>query len=97
MSKAHLCYPNSIHSIRVAFILDDRQFIEDTVYFNVKSNVNEKDSINIKLFKGLNIDLECMCEYGNDEISIGYNFKCDNCKTKSDKYKNWQQIQVRVI
>jgi len=42
------------------------------------------------LFKGLNIDLECICEYGNHEIKIRYNFKCDYCKTESEKYKNWE-------
>ena len=33
MSKAHLCYPYSIHSITVHFILNDGKFVEDTAYF----------------------------------------------------------------
>ena len=71
MSNAHLFYPNCISSIRVAYILDNRTFIEDTAYFNVKSNINYLIKTNIKLFKGLNIDLKCMCEYGNVELRIG--------------------------
>jgi hypothetical protein len=54
MSKAHLCYPNSVHSIRVAYILDDGKFIEDTAFFNVKSNVDKMNMIGIDLFQCLN-------------------------------------------
>jgi len=39
MSKAHLCYPNSIHSIRVSYILNDGNFIEDTLYINIKTYI----------------------------------------------------------
>jgi hypothetical protein len=76
MSKAHLCYPYSIHSIRVAYILDNGKFIEDTAYFNVKSNIDQKGCIEIKLFKGLDIDLKCRCEYSNDHIKFSYIYFC---------------------
>ena len=33
MSKAHLCYSNSFHSITVRYILENGIFIEDTAYF----------------------------------------------------------------
>jgi len=76
MSKAHLCYPNSVHIIRVAYILDDGKFIEDTAFFNVKSNVYKKGCIEIKLFKGLDIDLTCRCKYLNDHIIFSYIYFC---------------------
>ena len=79
MSKTSFCYPNSIYSIRVAYILDDGKFIEDTAYFNIKSNINKCNNNEIKLFKDLNIDLTCKCKYEKDKVTLIVCFYCDIC------------------
>ena len=81
MSKAHLCYPNSFHSITVRCILENGNFIEDTAYFYVKSNINEEKTIKIQLFKNLCIGSYtlCYCTYGNDKVTLYTDCHCDRC------------------
>ena len=90
MSKVHLCYPNSFHSITVRCILENGNFIEDTAYFYVKSNINEKDSIDIRLFKDFwDLDITSDCTYGNNELMIGYSFRCHYCRTRKSRDISW--------
>jgi len=82
MSKAHLCYPNSIHSITVGFILDDGKFVKDTAFFNVKSNINEEKTISVRLFDKIHYGscrTICYCRYGNDKIILYTEQTCYRC------------------
>ena len=82
MSKAHLCYPYSIHSITVRFILNDGKFVEDTAFFNVKSNINEEKTISVNLFEKNHYGscrTTCYCRYGNDKIILYTKQTCDRC------------------
>ena len=84
MSKAHLCYPYSIHSIRVAFILDDGKFIEETAIFRIGEFESGYGSTSKCLFKNINIDgsgVTCQCINDNQKITLETYFRCGFCKS----------------
>ena len=83
MSKSSFCYPYSIHSTRVAYILNNGTFVEDTAIFCIKES--EKEAVDeCCLFKNINIDgsdVICKYEYENRKIKLETYFRCGFCKS----------------
>jgi len=95
MSKARLYYPYSIHSVRFAYILDDGNFIEETLNININTNKNETDNFDREIFKNINIDntkIDCCVDYGNDKISVSCRIDC-NCGFPRSFYIFKKKIQ----
>ena len=84
MSKASFCYPYSIHSIRVAYILNDGKFIEETAIFRIGEFESGYGSTSKCLFKNINIDgsgVTCQCINDNQKITLETYFRCGFCKS----------------
>jgi hypothetical protein len=84
MSKASFCYPNSIHSTRVAYILNDGKFIEETAIFRIGEFESGYGSTYECLFKNINIDgsgVTCQCINDNQKITLETYFRCGFCKS----------------
>ena len=66
--------------------------------FYVKSNEDKKGCIEIKLFKGLDIDLTCSCEYGgyfNDHVILSYTYHC-KCWRGCKRDIIWNEYKEKV-
>ena len=85
MSKASFCYPYSIHSTRVAYILNDGKFVEETAIFRIGEFESGYGTVYEYLFKNINIDgsaVTCQCINDNQKITLETKFRCGFCKSR---------------
>ena len=84
MSKASFCYPYSIHSTRIAYILNNGTFVEETSIFRIGEFESEYGAVYECLFKNINIDgseVTCQCINDNQKITLETFFRCGFCKS----------------
>ena len=85
MSKASFCYPYSIHSTRVAYILNDGKFVEEIAIFRIGEFESGYGTVYEYLFKNINIDgsaVTCQCINDNQKITLETKFRCGFCKSR---------------